>query len=100
MNILLYFLIVYIDVFCVLWYDEVSLLLLKILDFLIHCVVVLNDVDLSFDYAFLKLLKVKTFICSNCGSDLAQDGGNQGFNFDFFDIPSRQKLLEKIQNDE
>lgn len=49
---------------------------------------------------FLKLLKVKKFICTTCGSDLAQDGGIQGFNFDFFDIPSRQKLMAKIENDE
>lgn len=49
---------------------------------------------------FLNLLKAKNFICSNCGNDLAEDNGVEGFRLDFFDIPSRQKILSKIEQDE
>lgn len=52
------FLIVNVDVFCVLRDDQIGLLLLEILHFLIHCVIVFYDIYFGFYYAFLQLLKV------------------------------------------
>ena len=45
--------VINIDVFCVLRNDQVSLLLLEILDLLVHGVIVLYDVYLRFNDAFL-----------------------------------------------
>lgn len=64
------FLIVNVDVFCVLRNHQVGLLLLEILHFLIHCVIVFYDIYFGFYYAFLQLLKVVRIVPLHVQSSL------------------------------